>query len=136
MRLREGLPQRLDLRQLELAVPALGTPRHRVAEAPLPAAQRVRADTQHRRGGVRADRAHARQCSPLRELSHNPRKSPCIPVDALREEESAARARRLRLARMDPTPVRGARVGLPGWEVKNNPSNIRIRHPCSAYHRN
>src|SRR5207248_3381421 len=56
--LREGLPERLDLGQLELPVAALRTAGLGIAEAALPAAQRVRADAQHRRCCVRAYRAH------------------------------------------------------------------------------
>ena len=59
MGLGEGLAQGLDLGQLELAVAALAALGHRVAEPPLPAAQRIGADAEHLGGGVCADGAHA-----------------------------------------------------------------------------
>ena len=55
----EGRAQRLDLGELELPVPARRAPRLGEPEAALPGAQRVRADAEHGRSGVRADGTHA-----------------------------------------------------------------------------
>src|SRR5207302_11407647 len=60
LRLGEGLAQRLDLGELELAVAALRAAGGAEAEAPLPRAQCVGTHAEHGGGGVRADDAHAR----------------------------------------------------------------------------
>jgi hypothetical protein len=56
----ERRAQGLDLVEVELPVAARGAARLGEPEAPLPGAQRVRADAEHGCSGVGADRAHAR----------------------------------------------------------------------------
>src|SRR5439155_1710198 len=68
----EGLAERLELGQLELAVAALRAPRLGVAETPLPTPQRVGTDAQHRRSRVRTHGAHGERYRAFRSFPQSP----------------------------------------------------------------
>ena len=68
----EGLAERLELGQLELAVAALRAPGLGVAETPLPTPQRVGTDAQHRRSRVRAHGTHGERYRAFRSFPQSP----------------------------------------------------------------